>query len=350
VKYISFQPLWFDSLGAKSSSVLVETPDVKVVIDPGIAVMQPTFPASWAKKVWWVEKGKHVIKQACKKANLIIVTHYHYDHHFPNDMDVYEGKVVLAKNPNHYINDSQRGRAERFYDNFCRSFGGVGLEDVLEETKVRTYPNPLDAIPLARDKDFGDYNRRRKELFRKGLKWFRNRVTRWKEYRWIPELDFKRTRVRWADGQYFEFGKTRIRFTPPLFHGIEFSRVGWVITVIIEHKGEKLIHSSDLNGLYIEDYAKLLMEEDARTLILDGPPTYMGFMLIKINLQRCIYNTCEIIKKSKHLKLLLYDHHLLREKKYRERTRDVWITGKKKKVKVVTAAEYLGKRPVVDQL
>jgi predicted metallo-beta-lactamase superfamily hydrolase len=36
--------IWFDSLGAKSSSVLIETPDLKLLIDPGASGMQPSYP------------------------------------------------------------------------------------------------------------------------------------------------------------------------------------------------------------------------------------------------------------------------------------------------------------------
>lgn len=49
----TFELVWFDSLGAKSSCALVRTPDVSVLIDPRVAVMQPGFPASWAKKLYW---------------------------------------------------------------------------------------------------------------------------------------------------------------------------------------------------------------------------------------------------------------------------------------------------------
>jgi len=61
--------------------------------------------------------------------------------------------------------------------------------------------------------------------------------------------------VRFPEGRTFRFGSTRVSFTGPMFHGIEFSRVGWVFATVVEHGGEKLIHSSDLNGLMIEDYA-----------------------------------------------------------------------------------------------
>ena len=347
---LTFEPIWFDSLGAKSSCTLVKTPDVSVLIDPGAAVMQPSFPASWAKKLYWYGRAELAIKRAAKRVDVVVISHYHYDHFTDFDRGIYEGKLLLTKNPNEYINDSQRGRAERFFGNLCKSFGKVDLGDVLRECKRKTYSDPLDDIPRARDKDFGDYNRRRRELFGKGRKWFRGRVENWNSAKLIPELEFKDIEIKFPEKREFEFGRTKLRFTKPMFHGIEFSRVGWVFATVVERGEEKLIHSSDLSGIYIEDYAKWLIQEDSRVLILDGPPTYMGFMLIRTNLNRCIENTCEVIDKSKKLKLMLYDHHLLREKKYKERTRKVWESASKKEVEVMTAAEYLGKKPVIEAM
>ena len=39
---------------------------------------------------------------------------------------------------------------------------------------------------------------------------------------------------------------------------------------MIEYKEEKLIHTSDLNGPVIEDYAEWIIKEDPNILILDG--------------------------------------------------------------------------------
>ena len=293
---LTFEPIWFDSLGAKSSTTLVRTPDISVLIDPGAAVMQPSFPASWTKKLYWLARAELAIKRAAKRADVVVISHYHFDHFTDFDRGLYEGKLLLAKNPNSWINDSQRGRAEHFFDNLCRAFGKIKLEEVLREHEPITYGNPLDEIPRARDKDFGDYDRRRRELFRKGLKWFKNRVNNWNSAKWIPELKFDDIEVKFPEGEEFKFGRTRLRFTLPMFHGIEFSRVGWVFATIVEYGKEKFIHSSDLSGIYIEDYAEQLIREDPTVLILDGPPTYMVFMLIRTNLNRCIENTCEVIK------------------------------------------------------
>ena len=82
-------------------------------------------------------------------------------------------------------------------------------------------------------------------------------------------------------------------------------------------------------------------------LILDGPMTYMfGYLLNRINLNRAVENAAEIVRKI-DAELIIYDHHLPRDRKFRERTEKVWNTAKEVNKKVMTAAEFLGKEPVV---
>lgn len=93
---LSFRPVWFDSMGAKSSCVLVKTPDISIIIDPGIAIMQPNFPASEEKKVEWLIKGEKAIKNASREADVLVISHYHYDHYFPDDLEVYRADLLPA--------------------------------------------------------------------------------------------------------------------------------------------------------------------------------------------------------------------------------------------------------------
>lgn len=163
----------------------------------------------------------------------------------------------------------------------------------------------------------------------------------------IPEFNFHSLKVKYPEGKEFKFGNTTLRFSKPLFHGIEFSRVGWVFYTIVEHENEKFIHSSDLDGPIIEDYTQQIIHENPQVLILDGPMTYMfGYLLNRINLNRAVENAAEIVRKI-DAELIIYDHHLPRERKFRERTAKVWEVAKEAKKKVMTAAEFLGQEPVV---
>ncbi|MCS7385751.1 MAG: MBL fold metallo-hydrolase [archaeon GB-1867-005] len=347
-KPLNFEIGWFDSLGAKSASVLIETPDVKVFIDPGIAVMHPSFPAPVEVKFELYEKGYERIVELAKKADVIIITHYHYDHFTDFDPQIYRGKLVFAKNPNEYINNSQRKRAINFYENLYGQLGEVKLEEVMLEPEEKDYPSPLSDLEIARSKSFGDYDERRRQLLMKGEEAFRKLTEKWCSWRRVPEADAKNIKLRFADGRKIEFGNTTIKFTKPLFHGIEYSKLGWTYSVVIEHEGIKLMHTSDLNGPIIEDYADLIINENPDILFLDGPPTYLlGYTMNLTNFKRAVENAIKIIENTRNLKLIIYDHHLPREPKFRERTKKVWEIGEKIEVEIVTAAEYLGEKPAV---
>ncbi len=346
----NFRPVWFDSLGAKSSCVFVKTPDIRVVIDPGIAIMHPSFPASWIKKLHWLKQGMVKIIKTIKESDVVIISHYHYDHYLPEEIEIYKNKTVFIKNPNIYINDSQRSRAEEFFQKVCKSFGRTSLMGIVKTPEKRNYPDPMKDIPLARKKSFGDYTERREKLLSDGEKWFKNRIKLWNKRPFIPELRFSELKIIYPEGKEFVYGRTRIRFTQPLFHGIEFSRVGWIFATVIEYGKKKLIHSSDMNGPIIEDYAEWIIKEDPDVLFLDGPPTYLiPYMMNMINFRRALNNICRIIKKT-NTELIILDHHLLREKGYKRRLKEAYELAKKEKKTVITAAEYIGEKPVIDSL
>ncbi|HIP56967.1 MAG TPA: MBL fold metallo-hydrolase, partial [Ignisphaera aggregans] len=109
--------IWFDSLGAKCSSIAITTSRGIVVIDPGVAEMQPSYPLPHHEKLRLREEALHKIESYVLKASIVIVTHYHYDHHvLPSDpmlwnKRLFQSKTLHLKNPNMYINESQWERA-----------------------------------------------------------------------------------------------------------------------------------------------------------------------------------------------------------------------------------------------
>jgi predicted metallo-beta-lactamase superfamily hydrolase len=68
-------------MGAKSSSIFLETPDIKLLVDPGAAGMQPSYPLSPLEKEKYRKKAISGIRRRSKEATHIFVSHYHYDHH-----------------------------------------------------------------------------------------------------------------------------------------------------------------------------------------------------------------------------------------------------------------------------
>ena len=338
--------LWFDSMGAKSSSLLVETPDIRILVDPGVAEMQPSFPLPSREKERLRDEAFKVISSAAERAQVVVITHYHYDHHtLPSEAPgMYGGKTLLIKDPNIWINESQHGRARLFLEELYEMYG---MGEVYCEAGEVPVEDPLDWVPHARGRDFGDYSGRRMELLERGRRWLERLKRRWARSPWVRELDTDFLRVRFADGRAFRFGSTWIRFTHPLFHGVEYDRLGWVLGVVIEHGGRRLFYSSDFQGPVIEDYADMVARIDPDVAVIDGPPTYLfGFTLNRINLNRSIENMLRIIHETR-ADPIIYDHHLLRDRLWRKRVREV-LEDPEARGRVMTAAEWLGGRPVID--
>ena len=110
-------PIAFDSFGARSMATFVETKDVKICIDPSVALgpsrySLPPHPLEYERKnKLWEEIKKFVLK-----SDVVIITHYHYDHHNPNEVDIFKGKKLLIKHPKEKINRSQQKRAKFFLE------------------------------------------------------------------------------------------------------------------------------------------------------------------------------------------------------------------------------------------
>jgi hypothetical protein len=348
---IKLELIWFDSMGAKSSSVLIQTPDIKILIDPGTAEMQGSYPLPDAEKRNLRQQALQAITHASEKADTIFISHYHYDHHtLPQEVPkLYQGKRLWLKEPNQWICRSQWQRARKFLEQIALSQGKTLASFCQPPGKVKV-DDPLQALPLAAKKDYGDYIPRKEELLRKGKARFRELVQFWQVNPWIKETAIGSSEILFADGREFREGLTKIRFTKPLFHGLEYTGLGWVIGLVVEREGAKVLYTSDVQGPTIEDYAQWIIEENPSVIIADGPPTYMfGYMVNRINLERSIKNMCRILRQTS-AEIIIYDHHLLREPKFKERTSEVWEVAAKEKKRLITAAEYLGEEPLVLKL
>jgi len=342
--------VWFDSYGAKSSCIFIKTPDIKMLVDPGAASMQPSYPLPNDEKENLYRKALDTINRFSHRADTVFISHYHYDHHtLPlNSKGIYRRKRLWIKDPNQWINKSQWKRARLFLNQLHESYGAKKRDLIYThpENHIK-FNDPLKALPFAMSKDYGDYKSRKLELLEKGKIWFNKLTDVWKKGPWI--LDFKQDHfeVKIADGRSFKRGETNVGFTGPMFHGIEYDRVGWVIGLKLEYKGRRLIYSSDLHGPTIEDYAKWIIDEDPDVLILDGPATYLfGYMVNRINLERAIENICDILRNTKK-GVIIYDHHLLRDIRYKSRLEKAYLVAKKEKKTLFTAAEWLGYEPLI---
>jgi len=131
-------------MGVRSMATLVETRDLRLMIDPAAAVAPrryglPPHP----RELELLEKFWGKIASAAEDCEVIVVTHYHYDHHSSTRFleEIYRGRIVIVKDPEKMINFSQKLRARTFLekikplaaqiitaDSKEHLFGGTSLE------------------------------------------------------------------------------------------------------------------------------------------------------------------------------------------------------------------------------
>jgi predicted metallo-beta-lactamase superfamily hydrolase len=144
-----------------------------------------------------------------------------------------------------------------------------------------------------------------------------------------------------ADGKDFRFGRTRIIFSKPVVHGVT-DRMGYVLEVCIREGEQAFVHTSDIVGGCLADQIDFIEEQNPQTVIMDGALSYMMGTYGKKNMELSQKNIVHLIE-STDLRTLVLDHHLLREKKWRERIPNVLDSAKESRVKVLTCAGYLGR-------
>jgi len=249
-------PLASESLGVRSLAVYVEVGKRGILIDPGVALGPKRYSLPPANaELEALAKSREKIQAYAEKADIITISHYHYDHHTPffeglyessspeRAKEIYEGKILLIKHPRENINFSQRKRAWAFLKN---------------------------AEPIAK-------------------------------------------RIEYADGRLFDFGDFIMEFSPAVPHGSEGTKLGFVLMVMIDDGTKRIIHASDtqfLNRTSVEWIIKQVPD----LIIGDGPPTYLEGYRVKDAWTTGRKNLNEVIKET-GAKIIL-DHHLIRDKRY----------------------------------
>jgi predicted metallo-beta-lactamase superfamily hydrolase len=287
LKHIKVVPLAAESLGVRSMCTYVETPNVKMLLDAGVSLCPNRFGLPpHPKEFEAIDKCRKKITRTAEAADIITISHYHFDHHTPSYEDwltqwteqtetarqIYEGKIVLLKNPRESINYSQRQRGWIF------------------------------------QKTGGSY---------------------------AKELQI-------ADGKSFSFGDTRVRFSEPVFHGPENSFLGWVLLTTIEFRGEVFMFAPDVQGPISLKTLQMILNERPQLIMLGGPPTYLvGFKTDGEQVQTALGNLKKIVE---HVPTTILEHHFLRDENWKDRSADVFYQAYKSEHTLLTAAEFLGRQ------
>jgi len=111
---MNIEPIASDSLGVRSMATYVETEDCRIVIDPSAALGPKRYrlPPTTIEQMT-LQKIKKTIAQKAKNADILTISHYHYDHYDPYET-FYNNKTVFAKDISNHINKSQKKRGSDF--------------------------------------------------------------------------------------------------------------------------------------------------------------------------------------------------------------------------------------------
>jgi predicted metallo-beta-lactamase superfamily hydrolase len=283
---IKVTPLAAESFGVRSMCTLVEVPDLTVLLDAGVSLCPyrfslPPHPTEF-KKIITLRKR---IAEAADKAEVVTISHYHFDHHTPSFEDwlvnwtearetaqqIYQGKTVLIKNTRDKINASQRQRGWLF-----QKTGGKHAKAL--ET---------------------------------------------------------------ADGKTLSFGKeTVLSFSEAVPHGIEDTMLGWVVMALIECEGERFMFAPDVQGPMSKRTLELIKAAKPQAILLGGPPFYLGgFKVAEAQLQLGLKNLTEVVEA---VPLTILEHHALRDEAWQQRTEQVYAKAIETGHRVMTAAEFAG--------
>ncbi|ASJ05963.1 MBL fold metallo-hydrolase [Thermococcus pacificus] len=250
-------PLAAESLGVRSLATFVEASGLKILIDPGVALGPKRYGLPPTKiELETLQQMRRKLQGYARRADVVTISHYHYDHHTPffeglyessseeYAREIYAGKLLFIKHPRENINFSQRKRAWAFLKN---------------------------AEPIAK-------------------------------------------KIEFSDGRTFDLGGVRLEFSPAVPHGSEGSKLGFVVMVLIDDGSKSVIHASDIQ-LLNREAVEWIVEKNPDLLITGGPPTYLG-KRAEGSWETGIKNLNEIIRETDAE--IILDHHIVRDKRYPE--------------------------------
>lgn len=276
-------PIASDSIGVRSLSHMVEVSGVRILVDAG-AALGPRFgllphPMEYRR----LRAIKRKIREYAKKASIIFISHYHYDHYTPawdwmewkwtwsgveEAKKVYSGKLLWAKDPHKMINRSQQIRAGLFF-------------------KAAKFIHRVENF-----------------LFAKAV----------------------------LDGVEVEFST--------FSHGPSTSPLGFVLSMRIE---DEYLYLSDVQGPGTDEALNYALKVEPRCCILSGPPVYLSG--IKVSREEIDAGLSRLFKLAEVVKALIVDHHLMRSGESLNILEELKRKAKANNNEVRTFAEILGGRP-----
>ena len=246
-------PLASESLGVRALSVFVESKDVKILLDAGVSLAKNRLmPHPLEYKA--LSNARSRIKEYSRKADIITITHYHFDHYtqtyddieprftwscYKEAEEIYSDRYILAKDIKHNINNSQRRRG----------------------------------------------------------------------YVFSKAIDKLTDKFEYADSSTLEFGSTKITISNPLPHGEDNTPLGYVLAITIDDGDERIVYASDTQ-LISDKVVDYIVSNKPDVVITSAVPIYLKRIDAKVK-EQGLRNLMLVASK---VRLMLVDHHILRSK------------------------------------
>jgi predicted metallo-beta-lactamase superfamily hydrolase len=170
------------------------------------------------------------------------------------------------------------------------------------------------------------------------VKAWQHKLNRAQKRRALEFVRALKRRVTPADGRSFD----HLSFSPPVKHGEEGSRQGWVIMTSIEDKGERMIYGSDIQ-LIEREAVDWILERRPTTLIVSGPPTYLR-VLTDENRARAHAN---LMRLAEAVPTTVVDHHLMRTRDFEAFLAEPRRVAETRGHRILTAAGFMGRPDTV---
>jgi len=278
---IEIIPIAAESMGVRSFSTFVETPDVSILMDPSAALAMRMSLEPHPQEYIALYHALMEILEYSEKADLLTISHYHYDHVRPslenyrynfsspeNFQATFHDKRIIAKDNRENINPSQRRRGYYFEKD---------VQDIAES-------------------------------------------------------------IKWADGKTYQIGDTTIRITNAIPHGPDGTFLGFVVSTVIEHDGQKVLFAPDVQGPVSRTTLSLFLSLAPDLLLVGGPPIYIS-KFSKEDARNALFSATTL---STSIDVMVIDHHLQRSPQWKKWVAPVIRAAEESENRVLTAAEARG--------
>ena len=279
---IEIIPIAAESFGVRSLCTMVRTPDISILLDPSAALAKRFNLEPHPLEYSVLRDTLNEIKIRASEVSIISISHYHYDH-------------VRPGFHNSLYNLSTRDeRKEQVSGKIV--FAKDNRENINSSQRRRGYYFQKDVKPIAKE-------------------------------------------LEWVDGRSFTFGDTIITYSHPLPHGPNGSKLGYVLSTTIEHRGSRFLFAPDIQGPISKETLSYILKIEPELAIIGGPPLYLS-QVSSQDIQSALFCLSNLAISIPNL---IVDHHNMRGGNWSEWIKPVLNISNESGNSLLSMAKLAGK-------